>query len=264
MRALKALLPCLVLTACQYEVTPDIPDASGPFAGDVSLIWAPTSWAVTANFTTPAFVQPGCPGTQQGYCCVYSQPQLTISSGDAEPITLNAGRITVDDGTASLGAFDFQGFGYVPLSSAETPTLSWNPGDTLSVNSAGSVINSFAASIVAPSAFADVTPDLTLTGQIVIPLADDFTATWTPLAVDAGTGFTVTLSLFDPSGYYVDCTVPDDAGTVTAPAGTLGSFVPGDNGYVTLTRSTSEQLATTNASITVTAEATAPGLCHFQ
>ncbi len=263
MRALKALLPCLALATCQYEITPDIPDASGPFVGDVTLIWAPTSWGVTANFTTPAFAPGGCAGTQQGSCCIYAQPQLVISDGGVEPITLNAGTLAVDDGSTFLGDFSFQGFGYVPLSSAETQTLTWNPGDILTVGSDGGVVAPFTGAIAAPAAFANVAPDLTLTGQIVIPIADGFTATWTP-APDAGVGVTVTLSVFDPSGYYVDCTVPDDSGTVTAPAGTLSSFVPGDNGYVTLTRATSEQLQTTNATVTLTAEATAPGLCHFQ
>jgi hypothetical protein len=265
MRALKALLPCLALAACQYQVTPDIPTASGPFIGDVTLIWAPTSWGVTANFTTPAFAQEGCAGTQQGNCCVYAQPQITTSTGGVEPVTLNAGTLAVGDGSTFLGDFAFQGFGYVPLSSAETPALTWNPGDILTVDSDGGVIAPFTGTIAAPAAFEDVSPDLTVTGQIVIPIANDFTASWTPLAGDAGVGVTaVTLSLFDPSGFYVDCTVLDEAGTVTAPAGTMSSFVSGDNGYVTLTRSTSEQIQSTDATITLTAEATAPGLAHFQ
>jgi hypothetical protein len=257
-------VPCLVLAACQYEVTPDIPDASGPYVGNVSLIWAPTSYAVTANFTEPQFAQTGCAGTQVGNCCVYSQPQIDIPTGGVEPITVSAGTIAVDDGSTFLGDFSFQGIGYVPLSSAETQTLAWNPGDTLSVGADGGLVGPFAGTIVAPAAFANMSPSLTTTAQIVIPLADDFTATWTPLAGDAGVGLSVTLSLFDPSGFYADCTVPDDAGTVTATVSSLSSFVSGDNGYVTLSRSASEQLESDDATVTLTAEATAPGLAHFE
>jgi hypothetical protein len=266
MKALMALGSCVCLAACQYQVTPDIPDASGPFVGDVAFVWAPSSTAVTASFTEPQFAQAGCAGTQMGNCCVYGQPQIDIAAGGVEPITLSAGTLAVDDGDTFLASFGFQGVGYYPLSSAETPALAWNPGDVLSVDADGGIVDPFSGEVIAPPAFAGVSPALTLTGQIVIPLTQDFTASWTP-AADGGEsdgGYQVMLSLFDPSGFYVDCTVPDGAGTVTAPAATLTSFIPGDNGYVTLTRSSSLQRSAANATITLTAEATAPGLAHFQ
>jgi len=253
----------LLLTACQYEVAPDVPDASGPFVGSVDLIWAPASYGVTASFTTPQFAPSGCPGTQTGACCAYSQPQIDLSEGGGgvEPITVSAGTIAVDDGPQALGSFGFQGIGYTPLSSAETSSLFWNPGDSLQVLADGGLVDPFSGSIVAPPAFAGVSPDLTLTGQIVVRLAQDLTVTWIP---PVGATASVTLELFDPTGFYVDCTASDAAGTVTVPSAAMGSIVAGDNGYVTLVRSASEQVQAANASIALTAEATDPGLATFQ
>jgi hypothetical protein len=251
----------LLLTACQYEITPSVPDAGGPFVGDVSLVWAPTTYGVTANFTEPQFAQDVCPGTRAGDCCAFSQPQIEIPTGGVEPITVSAGTLSVDDGQEALGSFGFQGIGYVPLSSAETPSLSWNPGDTLSVSASGGLVDPFQASVVAPPAFAGVSPDLEITGQIVVRLDQDFTATWTPPAAATGV---VTLQLFDPTGFYVECSVPDASGSVTAPAATLGNFISGDSGYVTLSRLASQPIQVANATITLTAEATDPGLATFQ
>jgi hypothetical protein len=255
----------LLLTACQYEVTPEIPDASGPFSGGVTLTWAPTSWAVTANFTEPQFADGGCLGTQIGSCCAYSQPAIDLSAGGTEPITLSAGNLGIDDGATPIGALTFAGLGYLPLSSAENPGVSWNPGDTLSVSADGGLVQAFFGAITAPPAFTGVTPALSLTGQVVISLAQDFTASWAPSVPGGGpSGETITLSLFDPSGFYVDCSAADESGSVTVPASALSSFLPGDNGYVTLIRSASVQLSPPDATVVLTAQATAPGLAHFR
>lgn len=253
----------LLLPACRYEVAPDIPDAGGPFAGEVSLVWAPTSWAATANFTTPQFVAtPGsCPGTQMGNCCASSQPQIDIPTGGVAPITVSAGTIAIDLGGAPLGRFGFAGIGYVPLSSAESDALAWNPGDTLAVSATGGQVVAFEATIVAPPAFASVTPDLEITSQVVVRLAQDFTVSWTPPAQAMGD---VTLELFDPLGFYLDCTAPDAAGSLTVPAAALGNFVAGDNGSVTLARSSTVQIQAGDSSVAVTAQATDVGLATFQ
>jgi hypothetical protein len=273
----------LLLPACEYEISPDVPDASGPFIGNVTLQWAPTSDAVTADFTTPQFANvlqfwdAGCLGTQVGSCCAYAQPEITNPTGpgtsNAEPITASAGTITVTDlsdtANQTLGNFDFAGIGYYPLSSAETPSLLWSPGDTLSVSASGGLVDGFSGMITAPAAFTDVSPGLTLTGQIVVSLATDFTVTWTP-GPDADAGGIVTVDLFDPLGFYIDCTVPDSAGSVTVPVAAFdlgldaGEILSGDNGYVTLYRPVSETLSSDNATVTLTAEASDPGLATFQ
>ena len=253
-----------LLSACQYEVTPEVPVPSGPFVGSVDLVWAPTSYAVDANFTEPQFAMTGCPGTQAGACCAYSQPQLDLSRGGTEPITVSAGTIAVVDGAQTVGSFGFQGIGYTPLSSASSsgvPQLFWNPGDTLLISADGGAVDAFSSSIVAPPAFTDVSPALSIASQIAVRLSQDFTVTWTPQkAVTAS----VTLQLFDPTGFYVDCTAADSAGTITVPTAAMGSILSGDNGYVTLSRLVSQQVSSPNATITLTAEATEPGLATFQ
>ncbi len=262
--ALRGAALGLLLTACQYEVTPEAPVPSGPFVGNIDLIWAPLTYGVTANFTEPQFALSGCPGTQTGACCAYSQPQIDLTLGSrsgTEPIAVSAGLIAVADGTQLLGSFGFQGIGYTPMSSAESSSLTWNPGDALVVSADGGLVAAFSGAIVAPPAFAGVSPDLTITGQIVVRLAQDLTVTWTP---PAGSTASVTLQLFDPTGFYVDCAAPDSAGTITVPAAAMGSIIAGDSGYVTLSRTVSQQVAAANASVTLTAEATEPGLATFQ
>lgn len=266
----------LLLPACEYEVTPDVPDASGPFVGNVSLIWAPTSYAVTADFTTQQFASSlqlfqlpdsSCVGSVVGSCCVYSQPLIDIPMGGVEPLTVSAGTIaiadTADGGFRLLGAASFSGLGYTPISSAETPTLLWNPGDTLSVAATGGLVSGFAASITAPPPFTGVSPALTLTDQIVVPLTTDFTVNWTP-GPSAAAGGSVTAHIFDPAGTYIDCTALDSAGIVTAPAASFAGILQGDNGYVTLYRASSQTLTSAGQTITLSAEATDPGLATFQ
>jgi hypothetical protein len=258
----------LLLPACQYQVTPDVPDASGPFVGNVTLIWAPTSTAVTADFTTPQFANvlqfwdAGCAGTQVGSCCMTSQPLIQNPTSGEEPLAASAGPISVADGTNVLGTFAFSGVGYDPLSSAETPTLLWNPGDTLVVTADGGLVDGFSGAITAPPAFVNVAPALSIASQIVVQIADDFTVSWTPDLTDAGGN--VTLEVFDPLGFYIDCVAPDSAGDVTAPAASFAGILQGDNGYVTLYRPSSETLSSANATVVLTAEASAPGLATFQ
>ena len=57
---------------------------------------------------------------------------------------------------------------------------------------------------------------------------------WTPPADATGS---VMLQLFDPAGLFVDCTAADSSGTITVPAAAMASFISGDNGYATLSRS---------------------------
>jgi len=259
--ALRGAALGLLLSACQYEVTPEVPVPSGPFVGNVDLIWAPTSSSVTANFTEPQFAVTGCPGTQTGACCSYSQPQIDLTQGGTEPITVSAGTIAVVDDAQTLGSFGFQGIGYYPLSSAESSSLFWNPGDSLLISADGGAVDAFSSSIVAPPAFAGVSPALTIASQIVLRLSQDFTVTWTP---PEATTAPVTLQLFDPTGFYVDCTAADSAGTITVPSAAMGSILSGDNGYVTLSRMVSQPVQSPNATVTLAAEATEPGLATFQ
>lgn len=251
----------LLLSGCQYQAASEPPEVSGPFLGNVDLIWAPTTTGVTANFTAVQLADGGCLGTQTGACCSYAQPQIDLSQGGQEPTTVSAGTIAIADGRQTLGSLAFAGVGYKPLSSAENNALIWKPGDTLEVAAAGGQVGAFTGSIPAPPAFAGVSPDLTVTGQIVVRLDEDFTVTWTPPSSAAGP---VTLELFDPTGFYVDCVAADSAGTITVPSAALASFISGDNGYLTLSRSASQSIAVADANVTLTAQATAPGLATFQ
>jgi hypothetical protein len=253
----------LLLSACKYEVAGSAPDASGPFIGDVSLIWAPTSFAVTANFTMPQFAMTSCPGTQLGNCCTYDQPQIVISTGGVEPITVSAGTLTVSDGAQPLASFDFANIGYYPLSSAVTPSLLWKPGDTLSVFAEGAQVDGFSDSITAPPAFTGVSPVLTLTDQVIVYVTQDFSIVWIP-GPTADAGGNVTVDIFDPVGFYIECTGPDSAGTLTVPAAAFGAFLPGDYGYVTLLRTSIETLTNANATVTLTAQASDVGVAAFQ
>jgi hypothetical protein len=248
----------LALAACS---SPPPEPPGGPYAGFVTFIWAPSSNGVLANFTTPqSATSPfACPGTQVGNCCSYAQPIIANSPAGAEPVPVGAGRITLTDGAQRIGSFDFSGFGYVPLSSAETASLTWAPGDTLQASASGGNVDAFSGSITAPPAFDGVSPAMTTDAMLSVKLANDFTVSWSP-----GTSpQPVTLVLFDVAGFYVACSGPDSAGSLTAPSATMSSFASDDTGYITLTRSADQSLQVFNATVTLTAEATAVGAAVF-
>jgi hypothetical protein len=251
---------CFLLGGCAYELGGTPPAASGSFAGTLTLDWSPAQTSVSAAFTSSAFAPAGCAGTQIGSCCAFSQPAIVSDAGN-EPPAVNAGAISIADGSSQLGTLDFAGFGYAPLSSAETAALIWNPGDALAVSSAGATIGAFAAQIVAPPAFVDVDVALSWSAETVVHRGDDFTVTWTPPAAATET---VTLELFDPAGFYVACAAPDAEGTVTAPAAALVTLGEGDDGYVTLSRPNTVVVELPDASINVTATASVQGNAVFE
>ena len=153
----------LLLSACEYEVTPDVPDASGPFVGNVSLIWAPTSYAVTATSRPSSSRPPSCSSFRIRAVWVpwrLLRLQATPDrppEGGVEPLTVSAGTIAIADTARRLPVArrcSFSGLGYYPISSAETPTLLWNPGDTLSVGPRRPC-QPLLRSIVAPPAFTE-------------------------------------------------------------------------------------------------------------
>ncbi|MHB1845450.1 MAG: hypothetical protein ACYCWW_11520 [Deltaproteobacteria bacterium] len=252
----------LWLSACQGGGPIAPPSTSGPYVGTVTLAASPTSNGVLANFTTPTFAPAAgsCPGTMQDGCCVYAQPQIDIPAGGVEPVTVSAGTLTIVDGSQPIGSFEFASFGYVPLSSAVSPTLFWKSGDGLGVAASGGVVTPFSGSVVAPPPFEGVSPALSPSGQLLILLASDLTVTWSPPPLASGE---VTAELFDVAGFYVDCAAQDSAGSLTFPASTFGGIASGDTGTLTLTRTATAAVAASNATVTLTAEATAVGNVSF-
>jgi hypothetical protein len=235
------------------------PTTSGGTAGKAysgSVILANISASVfSALAAFEAFDNTVCPGgTQLGNCCYEPPP----SSTGGTPTPVSAGKITLADNGATIGTMDFSP-GYV-LSSETTSTLTWAPGDSLNVSAAGATVDAFEGTVTAPGLISGVNPSLSST--ITIPLASDWSISWTP---DTLSGDLMIVNLLDRTlNNAITCSVQDSVGTVTFPATLLANFNTADTGRVALSRSASTAPSVGNADVEILVGVDVAGPATFQ
>ena len=206
-----------------------------------------------------------CPGgTVQGSCCYQSAAAEAAYAKTVPLADVSAGALTLQDGARSFGSLPFTaGKGYASVNSATTASVTWSPGDTLGVSASGdaSGVASFSGTVVAPSPLAGVTPALATLSTL--SRASDFTLTWT--ANSAGTVALVILAnAATASDGTIRCNATGSSGTLTVPTALLTSFAAGDMAVLELGASNNVPLSVANASVELTAEATASGSATLQ
>ncbi len=225
-----------------------------PYEGEITAAKDGTVFALSgAFFPTPATTPstPTCPatGTASGSCC-YLPPAATdggvATDGGATETAASAGTITIKDGNANVAALNpLTGGGYgITGNGTNNPSVTWKPGDVLSISASGGTVEAFTGSLTTVDDFAGVTPTLSTTATTV-PLASDLTISWT-----VGNGANVTTLLAVKSGT-ITCQVNDSAGTVSVPATLLGKLTTAQEGVLTLSRSGSTKVTGPNASVTL-------------
>jgi hypothetical protein len=119
--------------------------------------------------------------------------------------------------------------GYTAVTSAQTPSLVWAPGDTLSVSAVGASVAAFSGSVIAPSKLAGLTPPITA----AVTRSRGWTISWTP---DSRSGEVVWLGVSAGGSIgEIECSVPDSVGTLTVASSLLTRFAAGSV-YVVLER----------------------------
>ena len=244
-----------------------------PYVGELTATSTPvkdadggasTVFTITgAFFPTPATTPttPTCPtnGTSSGSCC-YIPPAMASDAGvtsDAGTVAAaSAGTITIKDGTANVAALNPlpSGGGYGITSGTMNPSVTWNPGDMLSISAQGSTVDAFTGSLTTVDAFAGVTPPQSLTTAANVPLSSDLAISW---AVGNGTNVTALLAVKSGS---ITCQVSDSAGTVSVPSTLLMKLTTMQVGLLTLSRSVSTQVTGPNATVTLFGSTSSAGL----
>ena len=208
-----------------------------------------------------------CPttGTVSGSCC-FIPPLAASDAGASDAGTVSfdsAGTITFTDGTTAIAAISPGMNGGYGISSANNPSVKWQPGDTLAVSAAGGVVKSFMANLVTVQDFAGVTPALSYTTATTVPITADLVVKWT-----AGTGTDVRLFIDALKGTTqegsITCDEADSAGTVTVPTALLSKLATGDAGIITLTRSNLVSATDSNATVDLISTTTTGGTAKFQ
>ncbi len=177
--------------------------------------------------------------TAGGCACIrgIATPDL-FHMPDAGPITitgpadgvlarLGPSPVIFDGGTSSssLQGTDDLGAGWYvfPADYAYVDASPWSAGDTLDVTAAGASVTAFTGTLHAGSRLSGVSPSLGA-GPLIIPHDHDFEVSWAP---DSVTGETVLVGLRQVAlDSLVDCfcAAPDEAGSLTMPAGLLALY----------------------------------------
>jgi hypothetical protein len=194
-----------------------------------------------------------------GSCCfVPAATPTDAGATDAGTIAFDsAGTITFTDGTSAIAAISPGTNGAYGVSSANNPSVKWQPGDTLAVSAMGGVVKAFTGNLVTVEDFAGVTTAAT------VPITADLVVKWT-----AGTATTVRLFVDALKGTTqegsITCDVADSVGTVTVPKALLGKFATGDAGIITLTRTNVTPATDPNATVDLLSTTTTGGTAKFQ
>ena len=239
--------------------------SSLPYVGEVTAAKDGTVFALTgAFFPTPATMPstPTCPstGTPSGSCC-YLPPATTsdggvVSDGGTTETAASAGTITIKDGTANIAALSPlpNGGGYgITGNGTNNPSVTWKPGDALSIAAAGSTVDAFTGSLTTVDDFAGVTPALSTTATTV-PRSTNLAISWT-----AANGTNITAVLAVKSGT-ITCQVSDSAGAISMPSALLGMLTTAQEGVLTLSRSASTTVTGPNATVTLIGTTSTAGL----
>ncbi len=237
--------------------------ASLPYEGELTASKDGNVFTLSgAFFATPASTPatPMCPstGTPSGSCC-YLPPVATdggtAADGGTTAMAVSAGTITIKDAAANVAALNplMNGGGYFITSGTMNPSVRWNPGDMLSISASGATVQAFTGSLTSVDDLAGVMPALSTTAHPV-PLGSDLAISWT-----VGNGTNVTTLLAVKSGT-ITCQVSDSAGTVSVPSALLGKLTTGQEGVLTLSRSTSTKVTGPNATVTLIGTTSSGGL----
>ena len=235
-----------------------------PYTGSVILsdeTFGPSTIhsSIVDILATPPTSSPYCSGgTVSGSCCY--EPPPTGSSGSI-PTAYSAGTVTIADGSATIGTDAFSGGAYAVLSSATTTSFTWNPGDSLMVSAPGATIDTFSATVKAPSLIAGLTPSFT---SPTITLASDWTVTWTPDSQSGETMYVAVTPQGSPSKGEVSCSVADSAGTVTVPSALFANFTGATTASVIVIRGGGVNATDSNATVHVLAQVEVGGTATLQ
>jgi hypothetical protein len=243
------------LTATRTGGTTEVYTISGAFVPTPDVSVPDASAAATCPTT----------GTVSGSCCYL--PAVAASDAgtvDAGTVTFDsAGVISIKDGTTAVAALmPASNDGYA-ISSANNPSVKWNPGDTLAFSAAGATVDAFTGNLVTVVDFAGLSPALSLTTATTVPLASAFTLSWTP---GTGTNVRLIVGAFDKTTEEgsITCDAADSAGTVTVPTALLSKFATGDTGVLTLTRSNVTTATDLNTTIDLISTTSTAGTLKFQ
>ena len=246
---------------------------SKPNAGTVSFSHTQTK---TGNTTTDAYTASaafvavpdggtsgggGCSGTQSGSCCFIPPSQADAGTGGGAT-AVSAGGITAKDGSNTIATMSPNGTTYTAVTNPPTSSLTWNAGDSISVNAAGDTVHAFSGSVNAVALFAGVTPALSFLTPTQIPRSSDFTITWT-----GGTGaieVILTAQKLTQNDGVITCSASSDSGTMTVPHDLLGNLNANDTGTITLVRTISADASPDNATVTLQTTTSESGTVSYQ
>jgi hypothetical protein len=176
-----------------------------------------------------------------GDCC-YTPPGNT-----PPPMQQSAGKLTVKDGTTTIDTLTAPPY---LADNATTATLTWTPGSTLKVSAAGSTVDAFNLSVVAPAKLAGVMPAFTAT-PITVKKSADLVVSWTPSS-EACSQVAFTVGQTPVTLPYIGCVVDDAAGTLTVPKQLLSMFTA-TTGTATITRAEGAGKTVANANVRMVA-----------
>jgi hypothetical protein len=208
-----------------------------------------TSYGAAANYVPPGST---CTGTKAGDCCYVPPPQPTDAGADAgaPPSPPSAGIVTIaaasDAGT--LATMTPTSGTYPPATNPPTASVTWNPGDTLSVSATGDQVHPYGGELATGALFSGVNPPLSNT--MTISRGQNFAIAWTAEGKQAET-VTLVVSATSASGAHgtITCVVPDTQAAVTVSSSLFSHFSAGDYASVQLLRTVVSKAAGDNATI---------------
>jgi hypothetical protein len=252
----------------------DAPSEGGSLAyyGIVAAAIVPTvgnTYSVSTSYgAAPGYVVPGstCAGTTSGDCCYVPAAQPTDAGADAgsPPAPPSAGIVTIaaaaDAGT--LTTMTPTGGAYTPVTNPPTTSVTWNPGDSLSIAATGDQVHPYSGTLATGALFSGVTP--TLDDAMTINRGQDFQITWTSEGLQGET-VTLVVSASSVAGSHgvITCVVPDSQAQVTVSSSLFGHFSTGDHASVQLLRTVLSKAAADNATIYLEGQVSSTGAGTF-
>jgi hypothetical protein len=197
---------------------------------------APAHFAATAGLSERTNT-PECSGATVGACCLSSP-----GTGILTPLT-NAGAISIAEGAMTLATMSAQPD--YAASSQETPTLKWEPGDTLEVTSTGGTVAPFTLAAAAPVALAGLDPSFDTT--LAVKTSQELEVKWIPNG-DACTQVRLTLTQEQATMPIISCIAYDSAGNIHVPSSLLDKFTAAA-GEISIGRTNAADVTVANAAV---------------
>jgi hypothetical protein len=203
------------------------------------------------------------PGATQGDCCIVQHSPLPDGGADGGPTFssdggllgfYSAGSITVTGASgAAIATLTASVDGlYSVATNPPTATVSWTPGDTLTVTAVGDAVHRFKGTIQTVAAFAGLSPALTPDTSITVARNADWSVRWTP---DTQAGEMVTLDVLVTNSaaapFRIFCSTPDSSGAETISAALLMAAQSGDVVGISMSRAVTTTAADDNATVSL-------------